>query len=65
MVTYNLGADDHYFSEADRESASMPILHHSTNYVGVANGGTSSGKYVTRLPFPRLSKKATEADTFN
>ena len=31
----------------------------------MANGGTSSGKYVTRLPFPKLSQKATEADTFD
>ena len=64
MVTYDSGADGHYFSEADRKSAGLPILRRSTKHVGVANGGTSSGKYVTRLPFPKLSQKAAEADTF-
>jgi len=31
----------------------------------VANGSTCKGKYVTALPFPQLSTKAAEADTFN
>ena len=30
----------------------------------VANGGTSSGNFVTSIPFPQLSKQAAEADTF-
>ena len=36
----------------------------STKKVGVANGGACNGKYVTKLPFPQLSNKAAEADTF-
>ena len=31
----------------------------------MSNGGTSSGKYVTRLPFPKLYQKTAGADTFN
>ena len=65
MVTYDSGADGHYFSEADRKRAGLPILRRSTKQVGVANGGTSSGKYVTQLPFPKLSPKAAEAETFD
>ena len=34
-------------------------------HVGVANVGTSTGKYVTKLPFQHLSDQAAEADTFN
>ena len=36
----------------------------SDKKVGVANGGAYNGKYVTSLPFPQLSRKAEEADTF-
>ena len=36
----------------------------SAKKVGVANGGACNGKYVTKLPFPQLSNKATESDTF-
>ena len=42
----------------------LPILRASKKYVGVANGGTIRGKYLTSLPFPQFSKKAAEADTF-
>jgi hypothetical protein len=31
----------------------------------MANGSTYKGQYVTALPFPQLSTKAAEADTFN
>ena len=43
----------------------LPILRISSKQVGVENGGTSSGKYVTQLPFQQLSRKAAEADTFD
>ena len=36
----------------------------SAKKVGVANGGACTGKYVTTLPFPQLSKRAAESDTF-
>ena len=41
------------------------ILRISAKKIGVENGGSSSGKYVTSLPFLQLSKKAAEADTFD
>ena len=65
MMTYDSGADSHYFSEYDRKKAGLPIIRRSTKRVGVANGGTSNGKYVTKLPFRNLSNQAAEADTFN
>ena len=34
-------------------------------HVGVANGGTSKGKFVTKLPFPGLSQHAAGEDTFD
>ena len=43
----------------------LPILRMSSKRVGVENGGGSSGKYVTRLPFPQLPKKAAETDTLD
>jgi hypothetical protein len=64
MVTYDSGADGHYISERDRRSAGLPILRPSTRKVGVANGGTSTAKYVTQLPFQQLSAQAMQADTF-
>jgi len=64
MVTYDSGADGHYISEKDRRDAGLPILRPSTRKVGVANGGTSTAKHVTRLPFKQLSAKAMQADTF-
>ena len=65
MMTYDSGADGHYFSETDRQKAGLPIIRRSTKRVGVANGGTSTGKYVTKLPFQHLSDQAAEADTFD
>eukprot|EP00804_Cyclotella_cryptica_P026024 CCRYP_018185-RA/>CCRYP_018185-RA protein AED:0.33 eAED:0.35 QI:0/0/0/1/0/0/2/0/281 len=65
MVTYDSGADGHYLSEADRHTAGLPILKPSTKQVGVANGSTSHSAHVTRLPFPTLSPRATQADSFN
>ena len=64
MITYDSGADNHYMSEVDRIKLKLPILRPSHKRVAVANGGTSKGKYVTRLPFPQLSKIKAEADTF-
>jgi len=51
LVTYESGANGHYISEKDRRNAGLPILRPSTRQVGVANGGTSTAKYVTKLPF--------------
>ena len=65
MVTYDSGADGHYISEQDRKKVGLPILRISAKKVGVANGDTCKGQYVTALPFPQLSIKAAEADTFN
>ena len=42
----------------------MSILRKSTKQVHVANGDTSKAKHVTNLPFPQLSTKAAQADTF-
>ena len=64
MITYYSGAENNYISEADRIGLGLPILRPSQKRVAVANGGTSSGKYVTRLPFPQLYTAAAEADTF-
>ena len=64
MITYNSGADNHYVSEAERIKLKLPILRTSHKRVAVANGGTIEVKYVTRLPFPRLSTISAEADTF-
>jgi len=64
MVTYDSGADGHYISEKDRHNAGLPILCPSTRKVGVANGGTSTAKYVTQLPFQQLFVQAMQADTF-
>ena len=64
MITYDSGADNHYVSEADRIKLKLPILSPSHKHVAVANGGTNKSRYVTRLPFPQLSTKTAEADTF-
>ena len=64
VITYDSGADNHYVSETDRIQFKLPILRPSHKIVAVANGGTSKGKYVTRLPFPQLSTITAEADTF-
>ncbi len=55
MLTYDSGANGHYISEHDQRKAGLPILRPSTWQVGVANGGTSNAKYVTQLPFQKLS----------
>ena len=65
MATYNSGADQHYLSKKDRIKVGLPILRVSAKTVGVANGGTCSGKYVTRLPFQAISDTAADADTFD
>ena len=64
MVTYDSGTDGHYLSEAYRQQSDPLILRISSKRVGVANGGTSGGKYVTKTPFPQLSQQADEADKF-
>ena len=65
MVTYDSGADGNYISEDDRLRAGMPILRRSTKRVGVANAGTSKGRWETELTFPKLSKEADKADSFS
>ena len=64
MITYYSGADGHYISKKDRETAGLPILRPSTKRVMVANGEKSKGQHVTRLIFPLLSSKAQQAHTF-
>ena len=65
LLTYDSGADGNYISEADRKEAHMPILRASSKRVRVANGDTSNAKHITALPFPQLSEKARQADTFD
>ena len=65
MMTYDSGAGGHYFSENYRKKVGLPIIRRSTKRVEVANGGTSTGKYVTKLPFQHLSDQAAEVDTFD
>ena len=65
MITYDSGVDGNYVSEEERARLGMLILQKSKRRVGVANGVASKGKFVTRLPFPHLSNKAAEADTFD
>ena len=64
MITYDSGANGNYISKRDRVKAGLPILPQSTCKVGIANGGTSQAKHVTRLPFHKLSAQAQQADTF-
>ncbi len=64
MLIYNSGAGGHCISEHDRCKAGLPILRPSTRRVGVGNGGTSNAKYVTQLPFQKLSAQSRQADTF-
>jgi hypothetical protein len=64
MLTYDSGANGHYISEHDQHKAGLPILRPSTWQVGVANAGTSNTKYVTQLPFQKLSARSRQADTF-
>ena len=65
MITYDSRADGHYISEKDRKAAGLPILCPSTKQVMAASGEKSKGQRVTSLPFPSLSSKAKQADTFN
>ena len=62
---HSAGADGHYLSETDRQQAQLPIMRPSTKCVGIANGGSSTRKHVTQLPFDQLSKQATKADSFD
>mgnify|MGYP006195720141 FL=1 len=64
MITYDSGADGHYLSERDQKNVGLPILRPSTKRVGVANGGTSTARHVSRLPFKQLSDRAASADSF-
>ena len=64
LFTYNSGSGRHYLIEKDRKKLGLPILRVSAKKVGIVNGGTCKGKYVTKLTFPQLSNKAAEADTF-
>ena len=61
---YHSRADGHYISKKDREAARLPILRLSTKRVMVANGEKSKGQHVTSVPFPLLSSKAQQANTF-
>ena len=36
----------------------------SNKKVGVTNSSACNGKYVNKLPFPQISDKVAEADTF-
>jgi hypothetical protein len=65
FATLDSGADGHYLSERDRALAQLPMLRPSSKRVGVANGGSSHGRHVTKLPFTNLSANATQADTFD
>ena len=62
---HSAGADGHYLSETDRQQAQLPIMRPSTKRVGIANGGSSTGKHVMQLPFDQLSEQATKADSFD
>eukprot|EP00804_Cyclotella_cryptica_P010817 CCRYP_008749-RA/>CCRYP_008749-RA protein AED:0.21 eAED:0.21 QI:0/0/0/1/1/1/3/0/823 len=65
LITFDSGADGHYLSETDRLTVGLPILRPSSRQVGVANGGTSKARYVSRLPFTQLSTNAALADSFD
>ena len=64
MITYDSGSDGHYISEKNREAVRLPILRPSTKQVMVANREKSKRHNVTSLPFPSLSPKARQEDTF-
>ena len=50
--------------KSDRIWLGLLILRAPKRRVGVKNGGTTKGKYVKSLPFPQLSKEASDTDTF-
>ena len=58
IITYDSGADGHYISKDDQKQAGLSTLWPSQKNVGVANGGISKEKYVTKLPFKQLSSVA-------
>ncbi len=64
MLTHDSGANGQYISKHDQCKAGLSILRPSTWQVGVANGGTSNAKYITQLPFQKLSAQSKQADTF-
>ena len=64
MITYALGANGNYISKRDHNKAGLTILRQSTREVGVANGGITQAKHITRLLFHKLSAQARQADTF-
>ena len=64
IITYDSGANCNYISKRGCVKAGLPILQRSTGKVRVANGGTSQGKHVIRLPFHKLSVQARQAGTF-
>ena len=64
MITYDSGADGHYIIKADGRRAWLPILRKPSKEFGVANGGISKVKYVTKLPFQQLPDTTVQADTF-
>ena len=64
MITYNSGTDGHYLSKRNRKSVGLPIIQPSTKQVSVANGGTSTARHVSHLPFKQLSDQAASADSF-
>ena len=54
----------YYVSKDIRPKADMPILRKLTKQVGVVDAGTFQGKWETKLPLSQLSKRATNADSF-
>jgi hypothetical protein len=58
MLTYDSGANGHYISKHDQRKAGLPFLRPSIWQVGVANENTSNAKYVTQLPFQKLSAQS-------
>ena len=57
FLTFDSGAYGPHLSKKDRKKLGLPILRVSEKKVGVANGGACNGKYVTKLPFPHLSRR--------
>ena len=51
--------------KTEKLRANLYYDHPSTKQVMVANGEKSKVQNVTSLPFPALSSKAQQADTFN
>eukprot|EP00804_Cyclotella_cryptica_P012279 CCRYP_013859-RA/>CCRYP_013859-RA protein AED:0.31 eAED:0.31 QI:0/0/0/0.8/0.25/0.2/5/0/913 len=64
LITFDSGADSHHLSKTDRLAAGLPNLRPSSQQVGIANGSTSTARYVSQLPFPQLSPNAVLADSF-